>query len=239
MTNKWFVSLRPLILLILVVGCAPLQPAIAPPEQVADTLLMLRFAGHDRHDPPLQPYFYDAGGSYALQNTKSYLLFGLGDFDTGGKPTELNTPMGHFSSETRDEGWVYLGLKAGYHYLAFDGLARLGTVAPIYQPVEGHRVAPDHIFDDVPHWRIAVPPNADVVYGGSFYITGVRWEVFYDNDVLWGVDWTSMELVDESARAKEIARTYIPTRCPVITQMAQRQVEGTPIRLGLPPPVQQ
>ncbi len=87
------------------------------------------------------------------------LWLAWGDFSSGGRLREA--PQAFLSKATRKDGWTYLLLEPGIHYL--------GVNAP--QNSDAFSYAGSW-RGQAPRWRLEVPAGATVVYGGTLFVPG-------------------------------------------------------------------
>lgn len=164
--------------LTLLAGCSVLIPQVAPPspgdhEAVAAgraSIVLLRVTGEIR------------GAPYPVFQASKGLIPRLERLGVG--PTWA--PRRFLSEATREEGWIFLVLPPGTHYLDF------------WMPVDRSSRA---------SWRLEVPARARLVYVGTLHLVGVPHWLLFQGTVMADVAFSSVR--DESARAQEIARAHL------------------------------
>ena len=119
------------------------------------------------------------------------MALALGDFETGGRLVEIAQAEPIFPSpEARKEGWMYLLLKPGPHYLA---------VRPF-----GSR----H-FEAAPLWRFDVPSKTGLVYVGTMHMPSVR-ETHLFIPAGFSPFWDRVVVRNEEDAARKIAAMFFP-----------------------------
>lgn len=139
------------------------------------------------------------------------MYLALGNFETGGSLIQVAQAEPIFPSpEARKEGWMYLLLKTGPHYLA---------VRPFGTP---------HL-EKVPLWRFDVPSEAGLVYVGTLHMPSVRGTHFFFSTVFSPL-WDRVVVRNEEDDARKIAETYFPELQEVKTVLMQSHVGPLIIR---------
>lgn len=143
-----------LVTLGMLVGCAstgvPKGREAADIQEAKKAIVLLRVVAQigSQNYPPFE---YDL--------VDSNICFGVGGFDTGGKLRRVEMQK-FVSPETRQNGWIYMVLAPGTHYL---------TVQP---PRHTNIFAYMRRFDEPPLWQLDIPQGAKIVYGGTVRIDG-------------------------------------------------------------------
>jgi hypothetical protein len=130
------------------------------------------------------------------------MYLALGDFETGGRPIQIEQTEPIFPSpEARKDGWMYLLLKPGLHYLA---------VRPF-----GSR----H-FESAPLWRFDVPFEAGLVYVGTLHMPSVR-----ENHLFiptgFSPFWDRVVVRSEEGAARKMADMFFPELGTIKTVLMQ------------------
>jgi hypothetical protein len=152
----------------------------------------------------------------------SSIWLGLGGFSTGGKLQVA--PLRFFSKETRLDGWTYLLLEPGVHYLA---------------PHPGQNtdaVTYDNSWKKTsPRWRFEVPRNVPVVYVGTLFAPGRGQWVLFGDRALYEFEENRFEVRDESVAAEAIHETWLKDLGSLTTKLAVNHSSSEPIILETPP----
>jgi hypothetical protein len=147
--------------------------------------------------------------------------FGVGSFDTGGEPRRLEL-LRFLSPESRRDGWTYLVLPHGTHYLA------------VYPPRRTDVFSYQRSLKDAPRWRIDIPRGARLVYAGTLRLAGASDRLIAGGRILRSIRVDAMRVADEEALARELLVEHFPGLGEVHAALLVRQ-EG-PIILHAPLP---
>jgi len=150
------------------------------------------------------------------------LSFGTGSFDTVGEP--VLTLNGFLSDDSRREGWTFLLLPAGTHYL---------TVRP---PQRSDAITYDRMLKSGPRWRIDVPAGARLVYVGTLSLSGEGDFLFFGGPILRAIDEQHLAVRNEQARAARLLAQSFPEAGPMTTRLMQRWHKGDPLIIRSSPP---
>ena len=139
------------------------------------------------------------------------MYLALGNFETGGSLIQVAQAEPIFPSpEARKEGWIYLLLKPGPHYLA---------VRPF-----GSRY-----LETAPLWRFDVPSETCIVYAGTLHMPSVR-ETHLLIPTGFSPYWDRVVVRNEEDDARKIAEKYFPELLEVKTVLMQSHVGPLIIR---------
>lgn len=150
------------------------------------------------------------------------IWLGLGGFSSGGR---LEIAKLHFlSKETRLDGWTYLLLEPGIYYLA------------PHPPQNENSFAYDRSWKEtVACWRLEVPRDARVVYGGTLFVPGKgRWMIFGPRSLV-KFEPSRFEVRDESTLAKSIQDTWLRELGTLTVKLVENFSTSEPIILETPP----
>lgn len=139
------------------------------------------------------------------------MYLALGNFETGGSLIQVAQAEPIFPSpEARKEGWMYLLLKPGPHYLA---------VRPF-----GSRYS-----EPAPLWRFDIPSETCIVYAGTLHMPSVR-ETHLLIPTGFSPYWDRVVVRNEEDDARKIAEKYFPELQAVNTVLMQPHVGPRIIR---------
>jgi hypothetical protein len=209
------------VLLAMLAGCVSVGRLDAATRQRLNSgqaaIVMLRVVVTNQDEAVIAPF----PGSVPDDN----LGLMLGSFSTGGVP-ELPVGVTFPTQAARQEGWVYMALAPGYHYLAIQGTRR--------DDVFSHAAR----FRSVPRWRIAAPQGVPLVYAGTFRLRGRSMRLLLGDIAIVAIEQDATEVADEVALAERAAARDLPllgvaSAGPPRTVLAVRQ--SGPVLLGLPP----
>ena len=142
----------------------------------------------------------------------------LGGFETGGELRQIMP--GFLSHQTRKDGWVYLLLEPGQHYLALQPPRRTDVWSYA------------KMFKTAPLWRLDIPSKAELVYVGTLHLPSIK------QNLLFGVTissfiWDSVVVRNEDDGARKIAAELLPEfetfktvlmeqhECPIILKLTK------------------
>jgi len=147
--------------------------------------------------------------------------FGLSDFSTGmsAKPVTVR----FLSDNTRMDGWAYLVLDLGPHYIA----AR--------EPMSTNAFAYDARWKTCPRWSLEIPADARLVYGGTLFLPGKGRAMIFGPRQMVEFDSTRLEVRDESSEAGAICRKWFPDLLPLSVQLAKEHRHGDTMIIETPP----
>jgi len=148
------------------------------------------------------------------------IWLGLEDFSTGvtATPAELR----FLSGETRKEGWTYLLLEPGLHYLA------------AHEPQSTNVFAYDARWSTCPRWSIEIPNGARVIYGGTLFLPGTGRTMILGPRQLVTFDPARLEIRDETSAAQALARQWFPNLTPMSVQFLKGHKLGDTIIIETP-----
>lgn len=146
------------------------------------------------------------------------VILGLGSFETVGEPRP--TEAGFLSETSRMEGWVYLVLPPGAHYVAVMG--------------PSSNLAGD--FRKMPRWRIDVPRGKKFLYAGSVALAGhdLGGMMFEGKDIEPAAGDHVGAVTDERALAHEVLAAYTPGAAAMSTRLMVRWHPGEPLIIRTP-----
>lgn len=134
---------------------------------------------------------------------------GLGTFDTGGELKLVESPR-FLSTELRKEGWVYLILESGTHYV--------GIFGPKPYSMHGKYA---------PRWRIDIPVDTHVVYIGTLHLHCTRVGYDFVGKRCIGVDEHRTVIRNEMVPAQKLAAQYFGDYGSQETLLMQRHDSPT------------
>ena len=162
-----------------------------------------------------------AGAAFRSLAPDDDIWLGLADFSNGltAKPASL-----HFLSDrTRLEGWVYLLLEPGNHYIA------------AHEPSSTNAFAHNARWTTCPRWSIDIQSGSRLLYGGTLFLPGTgRWLIFGPR-MLVSFDETRLEVRDETATAEVIAKQWFPALLPMSVQLLKEHRPGDTMIIDTPP----
>jgi len=147
------------------------------------------------------------------------LILGWGDFDTGGIPNKKIAPIRFLSSDSRDQGWIYLTLTPGMYYLAVQTSAAAWAGADLRS---------------APRWVIDIPTGASFVYAGSLHFPAIRRSLIGAPENVGFIDASRSQIRNQAAQAKSLAAEHLGDLGPFKTVLMERHKTDTFI-LRAPP----
>ena len=148
------------------------------------------------------------------------VTFGLGGFETGMGVKEIGAKF--LSDDTRKEGWTYLLVKPGLHYLA------------VREPMWKNAFAYSARWKTCPRWRVEIPPGSRVHYAGTLFLPGSGRAMLFGPRQMVEFDSSRLEVRDESVRAAEICRQYLAGLVPLTIRMAVELKPGETMIIETP-----
>lgn len=147
--------------------------------------------------------------------------FGIGGFETGMGVKEVGARF--LSKETRKEGWTYLLVRPGLHYLA------------VHEPISTNAFANNARWTTCPRWRIEIPADSRVHYAGTLFLPGKGRAMIFGPRQLVEFDTTRMEVRDDSVRAADLCHSFLHALVPMTIQLAKEQRPGDTMIIETPP----
>ena len=157
---------------------------------------------------------------FASASAEENIGFGLGTFDTGGKPSSIAPRL--LPGGQRHSGWTYFVLAPGTYYLA---------VCP---PKGMQNASAQSLVEAAPLWRMDIPRDASAVYLGSLQLNGGTTRTLFGRPILRWIDQRSIH--DERELADKLLAEVFPELGPLHVALMRRH-EGGPIILHSPLPV--
>ncbi len=186
-----------IIFLINLIGCVSTGlPTSAERMEIKEgekAIVLLRVELTIEDQQPYEPFGY--------YNLDDNITFGLGTFDTGGKPERLGR-LRFLSSESRRAGWTYFLLSPGTYYLTFypprrtDALTYLSRV--------------EYWNENNPLWRFDLSPGQKFVYAGTLRLTGMSEGSLFEGRIMNSIRYDETSVVDERQTAFELLSDYFP-----------------------------
>lgn len=139
-----------------------------------------------------QPY-----EAFSHSLTDDNISFGLGSFETGGEPERLAL-LRFLSSESRKNGWTFLVLPHGIHYLA------------VYPPRRTNVFTYERGIRNAPRWRIDIPQDAKLVYVGTLRVTGESDRLLFGGRILRSIRFDEMSVGKDEASAQKLVTEELP-----------------------------
>ena len=146
----------------------------------------------------------------------------LGDFESGGVPTQELFNRRALSDRSADQGWFIMELAPGTYYLA---------VSHLFIPY--HSAGLWQVF---PRWSIGVPDGARIVYAGSLHLRQREFEVedsVFGNYTRETIDGPGSEVRNEEELAQRLIAQHLGDFGPAYTVLMQPHTSGT-YALGAP-----
>lgn len=141
--------------------------------------------------------------------------FSLGSFETGGEPRQTGM-LRFLSPESRRNGWTYLILPHGTHYL---------VVSP---PRRTDVFTFETMMKRAPRFRIDVPARAKLVYAGTLRLEGESDWLLTGGRIMKSIRADEMRIVNEQALARQLAAGHFPGAGELQTVLMRRH-EGSVI----------
>lgn len=154
--------------------------------------------------------FYEPFSSFGLDDNIS---FGLGSFETGGKPDRLQQ-LRFMSPESRRTGWTYFVLPHGTYYLA------------VYPPRLTGVIDYARSLENVPSWRMDIPANTKFIYAGTLRITADSNWLLFGNRIVSSIRYDEITVADERQTAIKLFTEIFPGLGEMQTILMRRQ-EGS------------
>jgi len=145
------------------------------------------------------------GDPYEVFKQADLIGLALGSFRTGGE-VRLIMPH-HLSSQTRNDGWMYLLLEPGLSYLA------------VQPPQQGNIWSYENSFKSAPLWRLDIPPQTGIVYTGTLHIPAIRPKGLFNLGVIKSFITDSIVVRNEEDAARKIAAEFLPELQPFKTML--------------------
>ena len=175
-----------LLAVLFLAGCASVNlPTEKELNQILEQqkVIVLLKINATRDGKPFEPF--------KSEFTEVNVHFGLGNFETGGKPKPVLTQR-FLSQESRKEGWTYFIIKPEIYYLIFYPLHYGGPFPS----------------DDFPRWKFTIPKSAKYIYiGTARFNFKNHTEIHYDSLVIENDDIEAEMLISKylSADEKELS----------------------------------
>lgn len=142
---------------------------------------------------------------------------GVGTFDTGGELELVESPRS-LSAELREEGWIYLILEPGTHYVGIIG------------PQMTHKFTWERQIKDAQRWRIDVPVDPHVVYIGTLHLYCKGTTTLFVGKIAkrcLEIDEHRTVIKDETVPSRKLAAEYFGDYGSPQTQLIQRHDSPT------------
>jgi hypothetical protein len=196
-------TLFTLILFLVFTGCAIVRPptehdrsAIGSAKQV---LVLLRVTGELADATQVE--------TFRLEFREDDISFALGGFETGGK---LQRVWPRFlSNDSAKQGWAYVILKPGNHYLA----VLEPRTADAWSYIEKIKNA----LEQVKPWRLEVPEGITLMYAGTLRLSCRSRFYLFEPKRCDFFDWDQVDMRKEEALAQQIAAKYLANFGPLQT----------------------
>ncbi len=165
------------------------------------SLVLIRFTGQDVDGSTLKGILFalgrreNPGGPVRFQ--RDILGFVMHRQHRVAQPAGLHNK--YLSDETKQQGWIYVLLPPGVHYLAVQPPRRTdyGTYS--------------ERFTSAPRWKIEIPQNAPLLYAGTLDLrAGVIRKFLFGNKAIVAFDGVRSKVLNEEALAIEIAEKHLP-----------------------------
>lgn len=151
------------------------------------------------------------------------ISFGLGSFETGGEPKRLER-LRFLSPESRKDGWTYLVVPQGIHYLA------------VYPPRRTDVLSYQRSLKTAPRWRMDIPANARLVYAGTLHLSGASSHLLLGGRIMNAIRTDTMSIANDAAAARTLLQEAFPEFGEPQTALLRRQEGPTILRSPLPSP---
>ena len=159
------------------------------------SLVLLRVVGKEPDGSPLKP-FQDG-------LVDSSVGFALGSPLTGSVPKGRIEDIHFLSDKSRDEGWIYLILPPGTHYIA------------VQPPRHNNLFTYLDTFKYAPRWVFEVPAGVPIIYIGTLDLMGLSAKgVVFGNSIFYAFDKQRSFVRDEEGLARSLASMHLPSLHP-------------------------
>lgn len=205
------------------VGCTstgPGSPSARETKAVGageKAIVLLRVRCTIESQQPFEPF----GNSLDDDNVS----FGLGSFETGGEPERV--PLRFLSPESRKNGWTYLVVPHGVHYLA------------VYPPRRTDVFTYARAIKGAPRWRIDIPQGARLVYAGTLRLAGTSDGLLFGGRIMRFIRTDEMSVGNEEELARMLLTKEFPGFGETRTVLMRLQQGPTILRSPLPSPASQ
>ncbi len=216
-----------LALLVLFFGCASIGLTAKERTEInaGDKALVLVRIQCTVDGQPFAPCIFRRHAPMLSDNI--FVGFALGSFDSFGEPG--NALMRALSEESFDAGWTFFVLSPGIYYLYVRG--------PDSSEIS-KRSATDYYrtyFQDLPRWRIDVPPRAKMIYAGTLNLTGkIDGTLLFGEKIIVPMGGQEASLSDERESAGKLLTEHFPDAAEIQTILMQRWQRGDPMILRSP-----
>ena len=174
--------------ILFLVGCAVVEPpSMTELDQVGGggkTIVLMRIVGQDNEGHAVDTF----SGSLSDDNVG----LAIGNFETGGLPTQRLDWIRFLSEESRQNGWIYLVLTPGVHYMAVQGSRRTNAFTYAAR------------FKTAPRWRLDIPADAAVVYAGTLDLRGTSMALLFGGRLMVTIEGDNSTVRDESVLAADV-----------------------------------
>lgn len=177
-------------------------------------IVLLRVQCTIENEQPYEPF------SHAIGDDNIGL--GLGSFKTGGEPERQ--ALRFLSPESRRNGWTFLIVPQGTHYLA------------VYPPRRTDVFTYARSIKDAPRWRIDVPPDAGIVYVGTLRISGASDSLLFGGSIMRSIRADETIVTNDEELARELVKTELPGFGEARTALMRLHEGPTILHTPLPPP---
>ncbi len=162
-------------------------------------MVFVRITG-DINDVPYEIF----GSSLADEN----IGLALGGFETGGEVRQI-LPV-FLSAQTQKEGWIYVLLEPGLHYLA--------VLPPRRTNVKSYAL----MFEDAPLWRLDIPAETKLVYAGTLHLPCVEQKLLFGAKTISSIVVDKSTIRNDEQAARRIAAEFFPEFGTPKTMLMQR-----------------
>jgi hypothetical protein len=147
------------------------------------------------------------------------ICFGVGGFDTGGKLRRVEMQK-FVSPESRENGWIYMVLEPGTHYVTIQPPRRTNLFAYMRR------------FDEPPLWQLNIPQGAKIIYGGTVKVEGYGDPLITGGMIMREIAYRSITGDDQEQASLLSAEYFSDLGVPKVSLL--QTYDGGPLRFQAP-----
>ena len=197
-------------------------------------LVLFRFRCSSVTQPPYASSHREFDGSW----DEFRIGFGVGSFASAGDP--LPAAVRFLSKDSLTDGWSFLLLSPGTHYLAVGPSGAINPRGLVMPPqtftgiMDWNRRSP---IMDWPRWRFDIPPNQELVYVGTIQFPCWHEQLLFGAKVIYPDihDDRKVQLLNEEALARNILAANFNSAEGMQTVLMRRWHKGDPQVIKTPP----
>lgn len=206
-----------LFIFILISGCAstrlPDKSELIGETGDARTLVLVKVNVTLEDGEPFKPFIHTM--------VDDNISFGIGDFKSGGEVKRIEK-LRFLSDKSRQEGWTYLLLDPGNHYLS------------VYPPRRTNVFAYHEMIKLAPRWQFDIPSGTSFAYLGTMNLIGVRRFMLFGGNDTSAIRYEETQIVNDQAEAKEIIASHFPDLNGELETILLEEQAGGPVILKQP-----